>query len=96
MCSGEREPAYLIRCLTHQISNCINLVLVLVFFQNGIFSSLPFLSMMGGIGVASILADYVRSRSNLRITTIRKIFQVTGNVYRRICRCCMYSYVHWW
>lgn len=50
----------------------------LCLFKNGVFSSLPFLSMLVGIGVASIVPDWMRSHTNFRITTIRKIFQLTG------------------
>ncbi|XP_053390383.1 uncharacterized transporter slc-17.2-like isoform X2 [Mercenaria mercenaria] len=45
---------------------------------NGIYSSLPFLTMMVAITLAATLADLIRSKQFLKVTTIRKLFQVTG------------------
>ncbi|XP_053390390.1 vesicular glutamate transporter 1-like isoform X3 [Mercenaria mercenaria] len=46
--------------------------------SNGIYSSLPFLTMMVAITLAATLADLIRSKQFLKVTTIRKLFQVTG------------------
>lgn len=48
--------------------------------SNGVFSSLPFLSMAVGIAISGVLADFIVTRHWLQVTTVRKIFQIVGNV----------------
>ncbi|XP_052798172.1 uncharacterized transporter slc-17.2-like isoform X4 [Mya arenaria] len=45
---------------------------------NGVFSSLPFLSMMVGIALSGLLADQIRTRKLLSITKIRKLLQTVS------------------
>jgi len=54
------------------------IVVILIVLQNGFLSSLPLLSMTLGIGVASLGADWCRSRKLMSITNISKAFQVSG------------------
>ncbi|XP_052798169.1 sialin-like isoform X2 [Mya arenaria] len=46
--------------------------------SNGVFSSLPFLSMMVGIALSGLLADQIRTRKLLSITKIRKLLQTVS------------------
>ncbi|KAL4224018.1 hypothetical protein ACF0H5_017475 [Mactra antiquata] len=46
--------------------------------SNGLFSCLPFFTLMCGIAMAGITADYLRSKNIFSITNIRKIFQCSA------------------
>ncbi|KAL4223030.1 hypothetical protein ACF0H5_016508 [Mactra antiquata] len=48
--------------------------------SNGLFSCLPSITMMIGIMFAGVTTDYLSSKSQLSITTIRKIYLITGYI----------------
>lgn len=50
------------------------------FFQNGLLSALPYLMQAIFSISASIIADKIRARDKLTITTIRKIFNSFGKI----------------
>ena len=49
-------------------------------FQNGLFSALPFLGLSAVVFVAPVIADKLRTAGTMHTVTVRRVFNTTGEM----------------
>ncbi|XP_051710986.2 sodium-dependent phosphate transport protein 3 isoform X3 [Oryctolagus cuniculus] len=86
-CISAREKEYIVSSLAHQVqcTPSAQISRTLWVFQSGVLSSLPFIAASSCTILGGQLADFLLSRSLLRLITVRKLFSSLGLLLPSLC-----------